>query len=179
MSSFMERALGAAKLDVNIYEEVEADTSATAQAAGLVVLASVAAGIGTMASSGLMGLVVGTLAALIGWVVWAALIWLIGAKLLPEANTDADMGQLMRTIGFAAAPGVLKVLGFIPILGWLVVLAASLWMLVAMVIAVRQALDYESTGRAVGVCLIGWVVQVGVMVVIMGVLAAGGPAPAL
>jgi hypothetical protein len=32
-------------------------------------------------------------------------------------------------------------------------------MLIAMVIAVRQALDYTSTLRAVGVCIIGWIIQ--------------------
>jgi hypothetical protein len=56
----------------------------------------------------------GTLAALLGWLIWAFLTWLIGTKLLPEASTEADIGQLMRTIGFASAPGILRVLGSSP-----------------------------------------------------------------
>ena len=102
----------------------------------------------------------GTIAALIGWYVWAYLTYLIGTKLLPEPQTKADVGELLRTIGFSSSPGLIRVLGIIPGLGGLVFLAASIWMLVAMVIAVRQALDYQSTGRAIGVCVIGWIVQI-------------------
>jgi hypothetical protein len=84
------------------------------QSAGVVVLSSLAAGIGSIAYAGVAtGLLLGTLAALLGWLIWAFLTWLIGTKLLPEASTEADIGQLMRTIGFAAAPGILRVLGII------------------------------------------------------------------
>lgn len=159
MSSFMERAVGAAKLDVNIYEEVEADKSATGQAAAVVIIASIAAGIGSIVYAGLTGLILGSILALIGWVIWAALVWVIGTKLLPEPQTEADIGQLLRTIGFSAAPGVFKLFGFIPMIGGIIVLLASIWMLVSMVIGVRQALDYESSWRAVGVCIIGWIIQ--------------------
>jgi len=99
---------------------------------------------------------------------WAGLTFLIGTKLLPEPQTQADFGQLLRSIGFSASPGVLRILGIIPILGWLISLAASIWMLVAMVIAVRQALDYKSTGRAVGVCLIGFVVYLVFSAIVAG-----------
>ncbi len=99
---------------------------------------------------------------LVGWFIWAALTFLIGTKILPEPQTKADLGELLRTIGFSASPGVLRIFGMIPLLGGLIALAASVWMLVAMVVAVRQALDYTSTGRAVGVCAIGWLVQVAI-----------------
>lgn len=158
MSTFTERTLGAAKLDAAIYEEVEADSSAMGQAVAIVVVSSVAAGIGMMGYAEGPGLLMGTVAALVGWVVWALLTWLIGTKLLPEQQTEADMGQLLRTIGFSAAPGVLRIGGIIPGVGPLIVLVGSVWMLVAMVVAVRQALDYTSTWRAVGVCIIGWVI---------------------
>ena len=92
-----------------------------------------------------------------GWLIWAGLTYLIGTRLLPESRTRADWGQLLRTTGFAAAPGIVRVLGIIPLLGWLVFGIAYLWMLAAFVVAVKQALDYTSTGRAIGVCLIGWV----------------------
>jgi hypothetical protein len=109
---------------------------------------------------------------IVGWFLWAVVTWLVGTKLLPEAATSADLGQMLRTIGFSAAPGLLNVLGIIPLLGLLVSFVAALWQLVAMVVAVRQALDYRSTGRAVLVCLIGWVfymiVSVG-LAMIMGI----------
>jgi hypothetical protein len=84
--------------------------------------------------------------------------------LLPEPQTNADYGQLLRTIGFASAPGVVRVLGIVPGLAPFLFLIGGIWMLVAMVVAVRQALDYQSTGRAVGVCLIGWLVQVVILI---------------
>ncbi len=159
MASLKDRIVRAAMLDVNLYEEVEADTTAMGQAMGVVVLSSIAAGIGTIAKVGVGGIFLGTIAALIGWYIWAYLTYFIGTKLLPEAQTKADHGELLRTIGFSSSPGLIRVLGIIPGLGGLVFLAASIWMLVAMVIAVRQALDYKSTLRAVGVCIIGWIIQ--------------------
>ena len=149
----------AAKLDVKLYEEVEADPTATGQATTVVVLAGVAAGVGNIAQGGLLGLVVGTLAALVGWYVWAFMVYWIGTRILPEPQTHADHGELLRTVGFSSAPGVIRVLGVIPGFTQIVFSVAGIWMLVAMVIAVRQALDYQSTWRAVGVCVIGWLVQ--------------------
>ena len=93
---------------------------------------------------------------------------MIGTKMLPEPQTHADMGQMLRTIGFSSSPGVIRVLGIIPGLNTLVQIIAQVWMLVAMVIAVRQALDYTSTLRAVGVCLIGWIIQFVVLVILFG-----------
>jgi hypothetical protein len=150
----------AAKLDVNLYEEVEADKSAMGQAMGVVILSSVAAGIGTVGTTGLKGLVLGTIGALAGWFIWAYLTYYIGTKLLPEPQTKADVGELLRTIGFSSSPGLLRVLGIIPMLGNILNFIIGIWMLVAMIIAVRQALDYNSTLRAVGVCFVGWIVQI-------------------
>ncbi|MEM7351791.1 MAG: YIP1 family protein [Acidobacteriota bacterium] len=158
MASFTDRMIGAAMLNANTYEEVEADSTALGQAMGVVVLSAVAAGIGSFGLGGVMGLVGGTVAALIGWFIWAGLTFIIGTKLLPEPQTSTDMGELLRTLGFASSPGILKVAGIIPLLGWLVSFAASLWMLAATVVAVRQALDYQSTGRAVAVCVIGFII---------------------
>ena len=171
MASIQDRMLRAAKLDVDLYEEVEADPEAMGQATAVVVLAALAAGIGNFTTLGLTGLVVGTLAALVSWYIWAFLTYLIGTKLLPEPETQSDVGELLRTIGFASSPGLLRVFGVVPGLGDIVFLVAGLWMLVAMVIAVRQALDYKSTGRAIGVCLIGWVIQLVVLTGIVSMLA--------
>ena len=150
-SSFAERIIGAARLDVNIYEEVEADTSALGQALAVVVMASIAAGIGSLRDGGFKGLLMATVAALVGWFVWAGLTYIIGTKILPEPQTKADMGEMLRTIGFASSPGLLRVLGIVPFIGALVGLITSVWMLMTFVVAVRQALDYKSTGRAVAV----------------------------
>lgn len=177
MMSFSQRMIGAAKLDASVYEEVEHDGNATSQAAGVVVLSSVAAGIGSIGyMDATTAIVVGTIAALVGWFLWAGLTLLIGTKILPAAETEADMGQMLRTLGFATAPGMLRILGFIPGIGGVIVLAGNIWMLAAMVVAVRQALDYSSTGRAVGVCLIGWVVLILVQVAVLAIV--GPPAPA-
>ena len=166
MASFAERVIGAAKLDVRIYEEVEADRTALGQAMGVVVLSSLAAGIGMIGRQGAPGLLIGTIGALVGWFIWAGLTYFIGTRILPTPQTHADWGQLLRTIGFASSPGILRILGVVPVLGSIVLFIIGIWMLVAMVIAVRQALDYTSTGRAIGVCLIGWVFNVVIFLVL-------------
>ena len=153
----IKRMIGAAKLDIATYEEVEADTSATRQAMAVVVLVALATGIGTLGSGGPVGLVVGIVAGLGLWALWAWITYFVGTTLLKTAETEANWGQLARTLAFAQSPGVLKVFGFIPVLGPLVFAIASIWQLVAMVIAIRQALDYTSTWRAVGVAVIGFI----------------------
>lgn len=173
MNSLMERMIRAAKLDVHLYEEVEADQGALGQAMIVVVLSNVAAGIGSIGSMGAIGFVVGTIGALVGWFLWAYLTYLIGTRLLPEPQTKADLGELLRTTGFSSAPGVIRVAGIVPGLSALSFLVASIWMLIAMVIAVRQALDYSSTGRAIGVCLIGFFVQLAIFGLLVALLGIG------
>jgi hypothetical protein len=170
MATFAERIVGAAKLDVRVYEEVEADTSALGQAMAVVVLSSVAAGIGAIGHRGVMGLIGGTVAALIAWFIWAFVTYLIGTKMLPEPQTSSDVGELLRTTGFSSSPGLLRVFGLVPVLGGVVVFVANIWMLVAMIIAVRQALDYNSTWRAIGVCLLGWLLLVIVSAFFLGIV---------
>jgi hypothetical protein len=155
MASLTERMIGAAKLQAATYEEVEADTTATPQAMLVVVLANLAAGLAVVRFVGFGGVLLATLASLVGWYIWAFITYFVGTRFLPTPSTQADVGQLLRTIGFSATPGLIRVLGIVPGLGLLVDYVASIWMLVAMVVAVRQALDYDSTARAVGVCLIG------------------------
>ena len=173
MNPFMTRMLRAAKLDVPFYEEVEADRSAMPQAMGVVILSSLAAGVGSVANLGLGGILLGTLAALGSWYLWAWLTYFIGTRFLAEPQTEADLGQLLRTTGFSSSPGLIRVLGIIPGLGPIVFGLASIWMLVTMVIAVRQALDYTSTLRAVGVCVIGWIVQTLILVLLFALLGGG------
>jgi len=167
MATFGERMIGAAKLDAATYEEVEHDPTAMGQAMAVVILAAVSAGLGSIRSGGMTGLVAGALGALVGWFLWAGVVFLIGTRLLPGPETKADLGQLLRTIGFSASPGLLNIVGVVPVLGGLVRLVLMVWQLVAMVVAVRQALDYQTTGRAVAVCLTGWLIYV-----VVGVLLA-------
>ncbi|MEQ1573777.1 MAG: YIP1 family protein [Vicinamibacterales bacterium] len=169
MQTFVQRVRGAASLDPLTYEEVEADRHATLQAVAVVLLASVAGGIG-LPGPGVRtawNVAVGAVGALAGWGAWAMLTHLIGTRLMPEPRTRANVGELMRTLGFAAAPGLLRIGGAIPGLGIFLYWLTSVWMLVAMVIAVRQALDYTSTARAFGVCVAGWVLSL-VLAVIIG-----------
>ncbi len=159
----------AAKLDISLYEEVEADKSALGQAVLVILLSSAAAGFAQIGRVGLSGIFIGTVMTLVGWVFWAFLTYIIGTKLLPEKKTSADIGELLRTIGFSSSPGLVRILGVIPVLEKPFFFIASIWMLVAMVIAVRQALDYESTWRAVGVCIIGWIIQLLIMALVFSV----------
>jgi len=168
MASIQERIIRAARLDAELYEEVEADQSSLGQATAVVVMSALAAGIGS--AGGGLGLVYGTLAALASWYIWAFLAYFIGTRLFPEPQTSADHGELLRTIGFSSAPGLIRVLGVFAFLREAVFLVAGVWMLVAMVIAVRQALDYTSTWRAVAVCMVGWLVQALILLVMMSLL---------
>lgn len=174
MASLVERMIGAATLDIKTYEEVEKDPEALTQALIVVVASAVAGGIGSLAVLGVRGLIWTTVSALVGWVLWAGVIFIIGTKVMPEPTTRSDINELLRTIGFAASPGVLRVLGIIPFLGWVIGIGIAIWMLITGVVAVRQALDYTSTGRAVVVCLIGWVVMMAVMFVLTPLFLAGG-----
>jgi hypothetical protein len=172
MNQFLDGMIRAAKLDVNFYEQVEADKGALGQAMAVVVLSSIASGIGSVGQAGVVGIFTGTIIALVGWYVWAYLTYFIGTKFLAEPQTKADHGELLRTIGFSSSPGVIRILGIIPGLNAIVNLVAGIWMLVAMVVAVRQALDYSSTGRAIGVCIIGWIVQMVILVLFYSIFAS-------
>ena len=165
-SKFVNRIIRASKLDVSLYEEVEADKTATIQAGLVVVLSSLAAGVGAL-SLGASNFLMAPILSLVSWYIWAYLIYFIGAKLFPEPNTKADHGQLLRTIGFSSAPGLIRIFGFTPELMTITYVGAGIWMLIAMVIAVRQALDYESTWRAIGVVVIGFLVQAIVLIMIL------------
>lgn len=154
----LTRIVRAAGLEAQAYEEVEADRGANRGALLVVVLAAVSAGLGL--GVGWMGVALLVLSHLAGWVIWATLIYWIGTRLLPEPQTKSNVGQLLRTLGFAASPGILWGLSLIPVAGPYIFWVISVWVLAAVVIAVRQALDFRSTTRAVAVCALGWAVHV-------------------
>jgi hypothetical protein len=151
--SWTDRMKGAALLDVDTYEEVEADQTATGQAAGVVALVAVAQAIGGTGEGG-SGVLAGVVSALLGWLLWAGITYLIGAKLF---GGTATWGELLRTIGFAHTPGVLHVLDIIPVLGGIIRFGVAIWVLIAGIIAIRQALDI-STGKAILTAGLGWLV---------------------
>ena len=149
MATLVQRMQGAAMLSVPTYEEVEHDHTATGQAATVVAIVAVAQAIGSIGSGGpgIIGALVGQL---VGWAVWAGLTYFIGTRLF---RGTADWGELLRTLGFSQAPGVLYALGIIPLLGGIVRFAVMIWVAIAGVIAVRQALDI-TTGKAVATVLL-------------------------
>jgi hypothetical protein len=150
--SMTARMMGAARLDVSVYEEVEADSTATGQAAGVVAIVALCSAIGGI-GGGAQGVFSGLIAALVGWAIWAGVTYLIGDKVL---GGTATWGELLRTLGFAQAPGVLFALGVIPLLGGVIKIAVGLWILVTGIVAIRQALDF-GTGRAIATAILGFI----------------------
>jgi hypothetical protein len=164
MASLHQRLIGAVCLRAATYEDVEHDSSATLQAAGVVTLASITTSVGWyfgMASTRLI--VFGAIRALVAWLVASAVLWFIGTRILPGKNTEADLGQLLRTLGFAQAPGLFGLLVVVPLVGLFVPFLVAMWVIAATFVAIRQALDYDDTFRAIMVCLLAWIV--GVLVV--------------
>ena len=172
-NSFVQRLIGAMALDVAIYEEVEADPAATTQAFAVVVLSSLAAGFGARGLGGgsLENITFISIIALLAWAAWALVTFEIGSRLLPEPQTEVDVGQLLRTIGFASTPGLLRVFAIIPGVTVPAFAISAVWMLCATVVAVRQALDYTSTARAIAVCGLGWALAIA-MAIVLGVFFA-------
>jgi hypothetical protein len=169
-ASLPDRMLRAARLNVPLYEEVEADTTATTQALTVVVLVSLATGIGNAIAGASRGNVVGALiggivAALIGWAVWSFVTYFVGTRFFGGVAT---YGELLRTLGFAESPGVLTILSFIPILGGIISLVAGIWVIVSSFIAIRQALDI-SNGKTVGVIIVG-ILAIAIVLAILGAL---------
>ena len=158
MSSFFDRVLRVLKLDYHVYGEVETDLSATFQAILVVIVSSMAGGFGSIYKFGITGIFTGFVMSLAGWMVWTCLVYLIGTKIVPAAETQSNPVQLLRTAGFASAPGIFRLAGIIPLLDTFVWLSTSLWMLVTMIMATRQTLDYQNTVRAVIVCGLGFIV---------------------
>lgn len=168
-TSFTDRLMRTAMLDQAAYEEIEADTTATTQAALVVVLGSVAVGIG--GGGGLLGIAIGAVAALAAWSFYAWIVYFFGTTIFKGGATKADWGEIARTLGFANSPRIILVLAFIPGLGPLLRTIVALWVLAATVVAVRSALDIE-TGRAVLVAIVALVAQVAITLVLLGLVAS-------
>jgi hypothetical protein len=177
-TSLPDRMIRAARLSVPLYEEVEADTTATTQALTVVVIVSLASGIGSALAASMNqtggsiigGLIGGIISALIGWAVWSWVIYFVGTKIFGGVAT---YGEVLRTLGFAETPGVLSILVFIPVLGPLLALVGGIWVLVASFIATRQALDI-SNGKTVGAIIVAIIALIIVVAIVGAILAAIG-----
>lgn len=165
-TTLLQRLIGALALDRAIYEEVEADEGATGQAFLVVLASSVAAGIGLRSpdTHTITSIVFFSMLALLTWITWALLTFEIGVRLMPENTTRSNVGELLRTLGFAATRGLLRVLGVMPAVTVPVHVVTTLWMLAAMVIAVQQALDYRSPTKALAVCGLALVLSVSIAI---------------
>ena len=166
--SIIDRMIRAARLDPQLYEEVEHDRSATSQALLVVVLGAIAAGIGAL-SGGIAGLVVGVVASLVGWVVYAYIAYWVGTNIFKGPHTEATWGQLLRTLGFANSPRILMVLVVIPVVGIFVGLAVFIWLLFTTVIAIRHALDFD-TWRAIATAVVSLLAQVVIYSVVFAII---------
>ena len=158
ISIFLNRIFRAIKIDLDLYEEVEADKKATVQAGVVVVLSSLAAGVGAV-HLGASNLLVAPVLSLLSWYVWAYLIYFVGVKIFPDPQTKSTHGELLRTIGFSSAPGIIRIFGFTPTLMTVTYIGSAFWMLACMVVAVRAALDYKSMWKALGVVIVAWLIQ--------------------
>jgi hypothetical protein len=174
LQMFLSRVVRTALLDPVAYEEVERDESATGQAMLVVVLSSLAAGVGVRGwhpGDGVISsfAVVGVISVM-AWAASALVIFEMGSRLLPAPDTRTDVAELLRTLGFASAPGLLRVLGVLPTVTGPVFVISGLWTLAATVMAVRQALDFTSTARAIAVCVAGWILSL-VLAVVLGLIS--------
>ncbi len=165
-ASLTTRMIGAARLDTATYEAVEHDEGATSAALLVVVLGAIAAGIGALGTGRIGAFIGGIVAAIISWVAYAGVAYLVGSRLLATPQTQATWGQLLRTLGFAQSPRLLLVLGWIPLLGGLISLVVAIWTLVTTVVAIRQALDF-TTGRAIATAVLSWLALVVVYAIIL------------
>ena len=166
MNNFFNRVFRAIKIDVDLYEEVERDKSATFQAGLVVVLSSMAAGVGAL-QLGASNFLIAPVLSLISWYVRAYIIYFVGVKLFPDKNTKSDHGELLRTIGFSSAPGLIRIFGITPDLMTVTFIGSAFWMLACMVVGVRAALDYTSLWRALGVVIVSWIFQAILLLIIL------------
>ena len=170
--SFVERVIGAAKLDRSVYEEVEHDPEATRQAAALVVLGSIATGVAALGSGRPLDFVLGIVLGLVSWAIYAWIAYFIGTRLLAGPDTSASWSEVARTMGFAQAPRLLLVVSFLPVLGAIVGFVVSIWFLVTTIVALRAALDF-GTGRAIVTAILSWLPYVIVVAILLAI--AGAP----
>lgn len=175
MTQFLRRFTGALTLDAGAYEDIESDRHAAMQSITVVAAVCIAGGIAGMGLGviGPAGFVTGAIIALGGWLVWSSAIVALGTGPLAEPETHSNNSELLRVLGFAAAPGIFLVFAAMRSAAPAVFVMVGLWMLAAAVRGVRQALDFHTTSRALAVCSIALIVALGIFAAIATVLTAG------
>ena len=159
MNLFLNRLFRAAKLDAGLYREVIADTGTMFQAMMAVFIYCAASAYGGFGRAGVAGINFGLMTTLLGWYVWAFSAYFVSRRLFPEAETKGDRKAVLRAMGFASSPGLIRLLGLIPDFVGVSLLIASIWMFLAAVVAIKQAMNYKSIYRAAGACAIGWIIS--------------------
>ena len=181
------RMLRAAKVESQLYEEVEADSGATGQALSVVVMASLSAGIGHGISGLLKGgaggigvfftsLIIGAIGSLVAWFIFSLLCFWLGTTLFKGPDTKSTLGELLRVLGFADSPALLNIFIFLPFIGPIIPFVTMIWTIIAGVVGVRQACDF-TTGRAVGTVVVASIIPL-IILMLIGV-AVGGALAAL
>jgi hypothetical protein len=168
ISLFLNRIFRSVKIDPEVFNEVQKDKSATIWAALVVILSSSAAGIGAT-SLGASNFILAPIFSLISWFVWAYIVYFVGVKLFPDIKTKTTQFALLRAIGFSSAPGIIRVFGFNEDLMVVTFVGSAFWMLVCMVVAVKETLNYRSLWKAFGVVIISWFVQAFILLAILSV----------
>ena len=179
----IQRMMGAAMFNADTYEEIEADPGAIGPAVGVVLLVTLCGMVGGLvggliAGAGLgvivLGLVAGLVFGILRWAIWVSVVSLVGGMMLRTGNTQTSWAEIGRVVGFAYTPGILSIFTFVPFIGWLFPVVAFVWTAAAVTLAVRQALDFESTGRAIVVVLISavigfipWVIVVAIQLAVV------------
>jgi hypothetical protein len=170
VNGILNRAIRVAKLDLPVYREIARDANATKEAAVVVAVVALASGIGALSDS-FGSVVVAVLGAFIGWVVFAGMTYFFGKNIFGSPSTQVDVESLLRTQGYAQAPGVLAFFGFIPVLGWIAALVGGIWGIVTAVVAIRETLVI-GTGRAIIVGIIAAIAS-GIVVGLLGLIFVG------
>jgi hypothetical protein len=165
MTLFFRRFIGVLVLDAGAFEDIEADRRAGMQSVLVVMAVCLAGGFGAMGfGAGLNGVVVGAVVMLGAWLVWVGIIATVGTVTLPEPQTSTNVRELLRVLGYAAAPGMFLAFAAMRPAAPIIAVIVAAWMIAAAVIGVRQALDYKHTGRAIAVCTIAWLLSFGMIV---------------
>jgi hypothetical protein len=166
---FLNRIYRSVKIEPEVFDEVQRDKNATIAAGIVVVLSSLAAGVGASHLGGVNFFLAPGLS-LISWFVWAYIVYFVGVKLFPDLKTKTSHTALLRSIGFSSAPGIIRVLGFNQELMSVTFIGSAFWMLACMVVAVKQTLNYKSLWKALGVVIIAWFVQAFALICILALI---------
>ncbi|MFH1414945.1 MAG: hypothetical protein ABIH89_02530 [Elusimicrobiota bacterium] len=160
MKQLIARILRVLKLEDELYREVESVPDAISEAVIIVIISSIAAGIGSLGKIGLTGIIIITLGSLVNWIIWAFLVYFIATNIIRGSRVYLSQGDFLRVVGFASAPGIIRILALLPGMYYIVHIIAHLWMIASMIVAVREVFMFEKTSGAVKVSIVGWVFMV-------------------